>query len=106
VQIRGAVTAGSDAAAAALMPTLVALLTAPATRKRVATRAVIGDIGGCVRALWAAAEPPGAALAGDMASAGELLQAALETLVQPQDLLLECAKMFVELLLPALCEVR
>lgn len=101
MQIREAIQACDDAAAAELMPTLAQLITAPPLRPRLPTRTVLGEAGGYVRALWAV-DGGGT----EMARASELLSAVLESLVEPEDLLLGHGTAFVEMLLPALCDVR
>eukprot|EP00892_Ulva_mutabilis_P008231 jgi/Ulvmu1/5780/UM025_0034.1 len=103
--IRDAIHTHDDATAAELMPTLAQLITAPPLRPRLPTRTVLGEAGGYVRALWAAAAGGPDGGSADMARASELLSAVLESLVEPEDLLLGHGTAFVEMLLPALCDV-
>lgn len=104
-QIREAIAAGDDATASELMPALAQLVTTPELRLRLPVRTLLGEAGGFVRALWAV-RGGGDAAAARMPRASELLSAVLEALVEPEDLLLGQGTAFVELLLPALCDVR
>lgn len=103
MQIREAIDGNDADTAADLMPALAQLVTASELRSRLPARTVLGEAGGYVRALWAA---PGAGVDSHMGRASELLSAVLEALVEPEDLLLGQGTAFVELLLPALCDVR
>lgn len=106
MQIGRSISSSSDEAAASLIPCLVSLTATPLTRKRVTSRAVISAVGGFVRSLWAGdRHSTSSGCPSEMTRASELLQAVLETLVQPQDLLLEQGEAFVKGLLPALCTV-
>lgn len=103
MQIREAIVANDADEAVELMPVLAQLVTAPELRSRLPARTLLGEAGGYVRALWAA---PAAGGDSRMGRASELLSAVLEALVEPEDLLLGQGTAFVELLLPALCDVR
>jgi len=102
MQIQEAILAQDDDTAAELMPTLAQLITAPPLRPKLLARTLLGAAGGYVRTLWATPDGGGAR----MARASELLFAVLESLVEPEDLLLGHGSAFVEMLLPALCDVR
>lgn len=102
MQISGAVLSRSDEAAARYMRCLIPLTTSPATRKWVSSKSMVSVLGGVVHSLWAG-DSYGTC---DMTRTSELLQALIETLVQPQDILLQFGRTVVAVLLPELCTVR
>lgn len=105
MQIQGALLSRSDEVAASLILCCGELINSPLTRFRVVSRAVITAFGSYVETLWAGDSEDTQCLS-EMTQSSERLQAALESLVQPQDILLQQAHSFVVALLPALCDVR
>ena len=106
LQISAAISSRSDADAASFLACLVSLTTTPLTRKLVSSQAVIVSVGSYVCSVWA--DDDCISYSGsprELTRTSEQLQAVLDTLVQPQDLLLEHGTAFVEVLLPALCTV-
>jgi hypothetical protein len=104
MQIRASIASRSDKAASALLACLGSLISAPYTRVRVISPPLLAEIGCCVQKLWAGEAHDGGHVYA-MGSSSQQLQSILETLFQPQDLLLAHGHSFVTVLLPSLCVV-